>query len=33
VSWWINDLGEVRDLDQPGQPTVDDGHGNNGEDD
>jgi hypothetical protein len=33
VSWWINDLGEVRDLDQPGQPIIDDGHGNDGEDD
>jgi hypothetical protein len=33
VSWWINGKGEVRDLEQPGQPIVDDGQGNNGEDD
>jgi hypothetical protein len=25
MSWWINDKGEVRDLDLPGQPIVDDG--------
>lgn len=33
MSWRINDRGEVYDLSQPGQPIIDDGHGNQGEDD
>lgn len=33
MNLWINVCGEVYDLDQPGQPMIDDGQGNNGEDD
>jgi hypothetical protein len=33
VSWRIDIEGRVYDLSQPGQPIIDDGQGNNGEDD